>query len=184
MFLQALGRYLDLKVERGRIDRMYAYARASLRHYALWMAEHEYPYLDKPEVLEYPTETWAAQDMRKSEVFEAAARVADTAEERDKFLERSRFFFEASTSTLARMPTRSLARPVVLLLSNGLAHAHSQLNPDFRSLPAPKETCDFGSPESFIPQKTVAIRRLKLLVGLTAFILVIMVIVVAISTRM
>ena len=129
MFLQALGRYLDFKAERGQIDRMYAYARASLRNYARWMAEHEYPYLDKPEILEYPTETWAAQDMRKSEVFEAAARVADTSEEREKFLERSRFFFESSTTTLARMPTRSLARPVVLLLSNGLARAYSAAQP-------------------------------------------------------
>ena len=104
--------------------------------------------------------------MRKSEVFEAAARVAATPEERDKFLERSRFFFEYCTTTLATMPTRSLARPVVLLLSNGLSRAYSQLNPDFPSLPAPETTYDFGSPDCIHPQKTVAIRRFKLLVGL------------------
>ena len=173
MFLQALGRYLDFKAERGQLDRMYAYARSSLLNYARWMAEHEYPYLDKPEILEYPTETWAAQDMRKSEVFEAAARVADTSEERERFLERSRFFFESSTTTLARMPTRSLARPVVLLLSNGLARAYSQLNPDFPSLPAPETTYDFGSPETFIPQKTVAIRRFKLIAALAGVTVVI-----------
>jgi YetA-like protein len=167
MFLQALGRYLDFKAEYAQLDRMYAYARSSLRNYALWMAEHEYPYLDKPELLEYPTETWAAQDMRKSEVFEAAARVAATTDERERFLERSRFFFESSTTTLARLPTRSLARPVVLLLSNGLARAFSQLNPDFPSLPSPESTYDFGLPESFTPQKTVAIRRFKCLVALT-----------------
>ena len=73
MFLQALGRYLDLKAERGQLDRMYAYARASLLSYARWMADHEYPFLEKPAILEYPTETWPAQDMRKSEIFEAAA---------------------------------------------------------------------------------------------------------------
>ena len=54
MFLQSLGRYLDYKAERGELDRMYAYARASLLHYARWMADHEYPYLEKPEILEYP----------------------------------------------------------------------------------------------------------------------------------
>lgn len=168
MFLQALGRYLEFKAERGQLDRMYAYARASLLRYARWMTEHEYPYLDKPEILEYPTETWPAQDMRKSEVFEAAARVADTPEERETFLERSRFFFESSTTTLATMPTRSLARPVVLLLSNGLARAYSELNPEFQSLPAPETTYDFGSPETFIPQKTVAIRRFKVIAALAA----------------
>jgi hypothetical protein len=167
MFLQALGRYLEFKAEYGQMDRMYAYARASLRNYAVWMAEHEYPFLDKPEILQYPTETWAAQDMRKSEVFDAAARVAATTDERARFLERSHFFFESSTTTLAKMPTRSLARPVVLLLSNGLSRAFSELKPNFRSLPAPEATYDFGSPESFTPQKTVAIRRFKILVALT-----------------
>jgi hypothetical protein len=166
MFLQSLGSYLDLKAERGETDRMYAYARASLLHYARWMTEHEYPYLTKPEILEFPTETWPAQEMRKSEVFEAAARVAVTAEERGKFLERSRFFFEYATTTLAKLPTRSLARPVVLLLSNGLSCAYSKLNPEFPSLPAPQNSADFGSPESFTPQKTVAIRRFKMVVAL------------------
>jgi len=186
MFLQALGRYLEFKAERGQIDRMYAYARTSLLNYARWMAEHEYPYLDKPEILEYPTETWPAQDMRKSEVFEAAARIAGTSEEREKLLERSRFFFESSTTTLARMPTRSLARPVVLLLSNGLARAYSQLNPDFPSLPGPETTYDFGSPETFIPQKTRAIRRAKQIAGLAGALVAIttiVLIIVAVSAR-
>ena len=65
MFLQSLGRYLDYKAERGELDQMYAYARACLLHYANWMVDSEYPYLEKPEILEYPTETWAAQDMRR-----------------------------------------------------------------------------------------------------------------------
>src|SRR5262249_19709435 len=85
MFLQALGRYLDYKAELGELDFLYAYARASLLHYCRWMTEHEYPYLDKPEKLEYPTETWAAQDMRKSEVFKYAAKHA-SGDERDRFL--------------------------------------------------------------------------------------------------
>ena len=73
MFLQSLGKYLDYRAELGRLDACYAYARETLLHFARWMAEHEHPYLEKPEVLEFPTETWAAQDMRKSEVFKYAA---------------------------------------------------------------------------------------------------------------
>ena len=111
MFLQALGRYLDHKAELGQLDRNYAYARESLLRYARWMAKHERPYLDHPEQLEYPTETWAAQDLRKSEVFCHAARHAEAPEERSLFLERSRFFFGTSTRTLTAMPTRTLARP-------------------------------------------------------------------------
>ena len=69
MFLQALGRWLGEKVERGELDNVRVRAAESLLHYARWMAVHEYPYLDKPEKLEFPTETWAAQDIRKSDVF-------------------------------------------------------------------------------------------------------------------
>jgi hypothetical protein len=162
MFLQALGRYLDHKADLGRRDAMYAYARASLLHYTRWMAEHEYPYLDRPEKLEYPTETWAAQDMRKSDAFEYAARHAD-GEERARFLERSEFFFRSSTATLAAMPTRTLARPVVLILVNGLLYAETRRGLGVRAPRPDVEPADFGRPEAFIPQKARAKRRLALL---------------------
>ncbi|HTM05392.1 MAG TPA: hypothetical protein VL173_17910, partial [Vicinamibacterales bacterium] len=86
MYLQSLAKYLDWKIELGELDGMYAYGRDVLLHFARWMAQHERPYLDHPEMLEFPTETWAAQDVRKSEVFDAAAPHA-TGEERERFLE-------------------------------------------------------------------------------------------------
>ena len=159
MFLQALGKYLAYKEQRGSSDLMYAYARESLLHYARWMADHERPYLDRPEILEYPTETWAAQDIRKSDVFQFAAMHASV-EERDRFLERSRSFFNSSTATLAGMPTRTLARPVVLMLVNG--YMYSYFN---NSINCDKISYDFGVPEVFIPQKTRAIRRAKRLIS-------------------
>ena len=162
MFLLALGRYLDAKVERGELDAMYAYRRESLLHYARWMADREYPYLDKPEALEYPTETWAAQDMRKSEVFKFAALHA-TGEEKQRFLERSEFFFQASVRTLGEMPTRTLTRPVVLLLVLGQMHAWFAAHPE-AAAPAPSHApADFGAPQRFVPQKLRAMRRAKTL---------------------
>jgi hypothetical protein len=162
MFLQALGRYLDYQGERGELVGPYAYARASLLHYARWMAEHEAPYLDKPEHLEYPTETWAAQDMRKSEVFKFAAKHA-AGEERARFLERAEFFFRYSVAALRGMKTRTLARPVVLLLSYGYMHAFFQHHPGAAAPPPAPGHTDFGRPEVFIPQKVRALRRLKAL---------------------
>ena len=161
MFLQSLGRYLDYKAERSELDRMFAYAQASLLHYARWMAENEYPYLEKPEILEFPTETWAAQDMRKSEIFKYAAKHSAGAE-RVRFLERSEFFFRYSVEKLSSMPTRTLARPVVLLLSYGFMHAYFQKNPN-ETAPAAPTVTDFGKPEMFVPQKVRALRRFKLL---------------------
>ena len=167
MFLQSLGKYLDHKAERSQIDFMYAYARASLLHYARWMAEHEYPYLDKPEILEYPTETWAAQDMRKSEIFNYAALHAQ-GEERIRFLERADFFFRYAVTTLLGMKTRTLCRPMVLLLSYGFTHAWFRQHPE-ASAPVPAAAHDFGRPEVFVPQKVRAKKRFVRLAAAGAF---------------
>lgn len=174
VFLQALGKYLDYQAEHDDLDWMYAYGRAALLHYARWMAENEYPFLEKPVLLEYPTETWVAQDMRKSEVFKFAAKHA-AGEERARFLERSEFFFRYVTTTLMGMKTRTLARPVVIMLSNGFMHAYFQKHPDVAA-PLPRvNPPDFGEPEIFVPQKVRAKRRFAILsavlatIGLLAF---------------
>jgi hypothetical protein len=163
MYLQALGKYLHWKIERGELDAMYAYGRDVLLHFARWMAEHERPYLERPERLEFPTETWAAQDIRKSEVFDYAARHAqgdDTA----RFTERAEFFFRYSIDTLATMPTRTLARPVVLMCVHGLLRAHARTH---GVIPAPSAGDDWASrwpaPEVFVGQKAKAKRRVRLL---------------------
>ncbi len=163
MFLQSLGGYLDYKIELAQLDGLYAYGRAALLHYATWAAEHEYPYLEKPEILEFPTETWAAQDLRKSEMFQIAARHA-APELRDRFLERARFFFDASVGRLGREETRSYARPIALLLSNGWRQAWFDRH-EADPAPAPAVSApDFGEPEVFVSQKRRALSRAKRLI--------------------
>lgn len=162
IFLQALGKYLDHKAERGQLDATYAYARASLLHYARWMAQNEVPTLSRPEILEYPNETWAAQDMRKCEVFQFAMKHA-TGAEREKFRERAAFFFRDAVARLTASPTRTLARPVVLMLSFGYSHAHFEAHPDEAAPPPAHEVREFGAPQVFVPQKVIAKKRAKLL---------------------
>jgi hypothetical protein len=159
VFLQALGRYLDEKIILGEVDEQYRYARDSLLHYARWMAQHEYPYLDKPNILEFPTETWAAQDIRKSEVFAFAMRHSDS-DERRQFKSRSEFFLATSLRMLGARDTRSRARPVAIMLSNG--HSVPRLWEATRAPEGPTG-CDFGLPATFAPQRQIAFRRAILL---------------------
>jgi hypothetical protein len=160
VFLHALGRYLEWKRERGEIDRMYAYARQSLLAYAEWMATHERPYLDHPDGLEYPTETWAAQELWKSEVFTYASHHA--APERIAVMhERAAFFFTTALETLARFPTRTLTRPLVLLLTHGYMHGAAQRDGVSAAAPAVAGSIAFGAPRVFIPQKVRAMRRAR-----------------------
>jgi hypothetical protein len=161
VFLQMLGRYLDEKTVRGELDETYAYARASLLHYARWMSANEHLYLDKPERLEYPTETWAAQDMRKSDVFKFAARHS-AAQERETFLERSEYFFAGSIRMLLERPTRFTARPRVLMMICGFMHAAFAMRIPSVS-PAGPSVDDSRLPKAFVPQKHVAVRRARMI---------------------
>ncbi len=119
VFLQSLGKYLEYRADRGLIDAKYEYARAVLHRFALWMCANERPYLDTPEKLEYPTETWAAQDIRKAAVFEYAARLTNDDGARACFMARADGFVEYAIGALTASPTGRLTRPLVLLLAYG-----------------------------------------------------------------
>ena len=106
VFLQALGKYLEYRAERGLVDAKFEYARAVLLNYAMWMCAHERPYLDTPEQLEYPTETWAAQDIRKAAVFEFAARHTRDEGARACFLARADGFVDYAVAMLAAVAHR------------------------------------------------------------------------------
>jgi hypothetical protein len=105
--------------------------------------------------------------VRKFEVLRLAARHAAGAE-RDRFRERAAFFLRDSLDRLAAFPTRTLCRPVVLLLSMGYTAAHMQANPDDTAPPPAVAVTDFGRPERFVPQKVRALKRAKLLLAAVA----------------
>jgi hypothetical protein len=105
--------------------------------------------------------------VRKSEIFDAAARFA-SGSERERFVERAEYFYKYCVDQLGEMPTRTLARPVVLLLVHGNRRAHARRH----GLEAAPTTSAqwrtrWPSPETFVPQKARAIRRAKAIVGLT-----------------
>ncbi len=150
VFLQVLGKYLLLKAEWQEFDYMFAYARASLLHYARWMAKNEYIYLDKPELLEYPTETWVAQEIRKAEVFNLAAYFSNSQEERRLFREKACFFYEESLRRLRSFPTWAYTRPLAIILQSGFSYAWFQAN---QPPTWPEGNYDFGEPQPFVPQK-------------------------------
>ena len=119
IFLQVLGKYLEYRAEHGLLDAKYEYARAVLVKWAAWMCANERPYLDAPEKLEFPNETWAAQDLRKAAVFEFAARHTRDHGARACFLARADGFVDYALTTLLQVPYGRLTRPLVLLLAYG-----------------------------------------------------------------
>jgi hypothetical protein len=117
IYLQALARFLDLSAEIGVPDSLVAHARATLLHYATWMLDHEGLYLDRPEVLDFPNETWPAQDLRKATIFSHAARQTHGFQAQ-AFLDKAEFVRAQATSQLASFATCSQTRPIAVLNQN------------------------------------------------------------------
>jgi hypothetical protein len=159
MYLQALCRLIDVLAPQQNQRDDLLYAVASLMHYARWMLKHERPILDTPEKLQYPTETWAAQDIRKWHVLAYAAKWAASDEERYALMDRAEFFFTYCMNTLESFSTKSLCRPVVLLLNYGWQRTGLQ-NASRIGYPVPPDH-RFGEFQAFVPQKTIAVGRAK-----------------------
>jgi len=163
-FLQALGKYLDCKTEWNMADDMFHYARESLLAYVRWMALHEVPYSQIMDRVEYPTETWVAHDLRKSNIFEWAARYS-AGEERQRFLAKAQFFYENCLADLAKYPSKTCTRPLVMLLHYGAMHSYFQL----RHVSPTTERLDnrsFPPPQIFKSQRRLVEARLKLVGGI------------------
>ena len=70
-------------------------------------------------------------------------------------------------TTLQTFATRALCRPIVVLLSSGLVYPWLKRHPE-DSAPRATTFDDFGSFETFVPQKAVALRRIKRLMATAA----------------
>lgn len=147
VFLQAIGRYLDMKTERHQFDAMWHYARQCLIRYADWMTENESPYLEKPEKLEYPNETWAAQEVRKCNVFLYAARYAEK-NLRQRFLKKAEFFYKEAMKYFFSYETVTLTRPIALMMLNGMMYSHAKINGMPSAVPS-----DISEPASYDVKK-------------------------------
>ncbi|MDB6092094.1 MAG: hypothetical protein JWN85_4878 [Gammaproteobacteria bacterium] len=159
VFLQVVGKFLEKKREIGEIDYAFHYARASLLHYAAWMAENEVPFKDVLHKVELPTETWPAHDVRKCHVLNVAAGYAIGAQ-RERLRQRAKFFFERCLVDLMSFPTADLTRPLVILSVYGSIQdyfrKHAKSLAEFSV-----HNHDFGAPKVFLPQRA----RLKSTLG-------------------
>jgi hypothetical protein len=115
--------------------------------------------LETPERLQYPTETWAAQDMRKWHVLAYSAKWASSDHEQAVLLDRAEFFFQYSVTALDSFPTKSLTRPVVLMLNYGWQRYGLRMESRIGD-PVPK-SFRFEKYQEFVPQRQIAVTRAK-----------------------
>ncbi len=116
IFLQNVCRYMTIKEDLFELDDEYHHAKDALLHYALWMVKNEYPYLEKPDVLEFPNHTWTAQDFRKVNILVFAADYVD--EQKQTYLEKASQLHNYIVENLSIEPTRTYCRILVILMQN------------------------------------------------------------------
>lgn len=150
VFLQILGKYLDLKTLLNEDDACYYYVRASLLRYAEWMRVNEVPITSVFDKVEYPTETWPAQDLRKSVVFFFAAKYAPAAQ-RPGLLERAEFFFQKSFADLMTFDTCDVTRALVIVMNTTPMRAYFQQHPD-ETVAYKEDPFPVTPPRAFKPQ--------------------------------
>ncbi|MCS7306907.1 MAG: glycoside hydrolase family 127 protein [Thermoguttaceae bacterium] len=157
MYLAALARYLEMKIQQNELDGMYRYGQAALVHYGAWMAEQERPYLDHPGQLEYVTEAWAVQELRKANAMRVAARHAEEPL-RSRLLDRAAELADRAWNDWAGFPTRMTTRALAVLLIEGVRDAYYRAgnDPPAPQIGGPKH---FGVLEPFLPQRE-RVRRL------------------------
>ncbi len=169
MYLQALGRFADTKLSLGQSDDDVRYGVTSLLHYANWMQQNERPTLSQPKDLQYPNETWAAQDMRKWHVLEHAALYEPDLGKRRALRDKADYFYNDVCKSLEQFTTKSLCRPVVLMLNFGWQRNWFLRNRDAIQATQDIMTC-FPKRTRFTPQRDIAVTRLKRL-AMTAVII-------------
>jgi hypothetical protein len=117
MFLQSLLYFLELKKEILQFDKMYYYTVDVIKNYFHWMNKNENLYLENADQLEYPNETWAAQDIRKGIIFYLSAQYLDE-KNRVESLDKAKYFFKESLKVLNNFSTKVYTRPIAILLVN------------------------------------------------------------------
>ncbi|MDP5031418.1 hypothetical protein [Paraglaciecola sp.] len=116
VFLQAVTRYLDVKRKSNQLDSQFYYARDALLHYAQWIVAYESPYLENPEILEFPNDTWTAQDLRKAAVLAAAWYYGG--KKNDVMLQKASFFQDYVVAKLSDSSEKTYTRVLALLMQN------------------------------------------------------------------
>ncbi len=159
--MTSLGRYLIEKLEAGQLDENYDYVRQTLANYGEWMVKNEKPTLSEPESLEYPTEAWAAQDLRKANALRIAASCTDDAAAEVQMRQKADELNDAAWNDLYRFGKQHLtARCLSIVMTEGLRDVfHRTCQPTY--MPPARVKCSPGPWSMFVPQKIRVKRALK-----------------------
>ncbi|WP_100640502.1 hypothetical protein [Marinobacter salexigens] len=116
VLLAALFRYLYLKRQVNGYDEQYEYTKASVLRYTHWMLNNERPFMEDQSQLEFPNDTWVAQDVRKAMLMFQASELDD--ENADQYRELGKKWLKEHTGTLKHSKESHFSRILIILMQN------------------------------------------------------------------
>ena len=116
VLLNSLFRYLYLKRQIDGEDEQYEYTKESVLHYTRWMLKNERPFMADKTQLEFPNDTWVAQDVRKAMLMFQASELDH--ENFGQYQKQGRKLLEEVTGTLRYSHETHFARILVILMQN------------------------------------------------------------------
>lgn len=162
VLMQSLAKYLSLKEELNQLDKAYAYARQSFMHYAQWMLENESPYLSRTDILEFPNDTWVAQEIRKVSIWVYAAKYSEN--QAQAFRAKAKELLDYITTTLDKSPEKHFSRIQILLMQSYGPHLYC--GKELMNTYIPYQTYDFGVPKKVKAASVAFALFKKILCGL------------------
>ena len=163
VYLQSLVYFMEATEMTPGCSTIRMYARDSLLQYASWMLVNERLYLDQPEELEYPTETWAAQDLRKGVVLRMAASLNEENEQGEAFAKKGKEILDKAWNSLMLFSSRNCSRPVAIVLQQCYLQQYFQntIQHNWNIANEVKTQLDSTEPSKFIPQKLLIRKQLR-----------------------
>ena len=116
VLLAALFRYLYLKRQIDSYDEQYEYTKESVLRYTHWMLSNERPFMEDKSQLEFPNDTWVAQDVRKAMLMFQASELDH--ENADQYRKLGQKWLEEHTETLKHSKERHFSRILIILMQN------------------------------------------------------------------
>ena len=164
--LQALLRHLFFLNSENLDHEISAYIRACLAKYGKWMFENERLFSADKSQLEFPTETWPAQDLRKGSTLMLLSNYAPTTKQND-WHGRGAELFQSALEELVSYETRCFTRPVALALQQ-IPIAEFAFQAPSGQEPTDHTNLDWGLWSPFITQKSVIKSNLRSLKGVVS----------------
>jgi len=115
--LQAIAKYLLYTSQLTENTPFFNQIKRAFLHYARYMVDNEHVYLETPDKLEFPNDTWTAQDLRKIQVLGCAALLVSK-EDSAFFLNKAKNFQDYVSDKLTSSKENQYTRILVLMMQN------------------------------------------------------------------